>query len=110
MVTDDVDDARVRLLGVMQVGETIAQSWSQVQERAGGLAGNAIVAVRSAGHYTFEQSEHAAHAWDAVQRRYEVHLRSARICKAHVDAFINKRVYQTFGAVHLIPLGCECKQ
>jgi hypothetical protein len=62
MFADDVDDARARLLRVVQVGQAIGQARAQVQQRRRRALGHAVVAVGRAGDHTLEQAEHATHA------------------------------------------------
>src|SRR6476660_5330240 len=45
VVADDVDDRNLALAGIVQVGESIAEPASQMQQRGGGLAGHARVAI-----------------------------------------------------------------
>ena len=102
MIAHDIDHGRARALGVMQVGQAIAQARPQVQQRGGGLVGHARITVGGAGHDTFEQAQHAAHVRLAIQRRHKVHLGRARIGKADVHIVGKKGIAKTVSAVHRV--------
>ncbi|KAG1529950.1 hypothetical protein G6F50_017649 [Rhizopus delemar] len=72
VVTHDVDHGGAGALGVVQVGQAIAQARAQVQQRGGRLVGHARVAVGRARHHAFEQAQHATHLGLAIQRRDKV--------------------------------------
>jgi hypothetical protein len=64
------------------------------------------VTIGGAGHDAFKQAEDAAHAVDPVERGDKMHLRRARVGKAHLDPAADQRAHQAFRAVHLVsPLG-----
>ena len=100
MVADDVDDGRLRLARVVQVGEPVAETGPEVQQRGRGPIGHAPVAVGRAGRDAFEEREHAAHLGHGVERGHEVHLRGAGIHEAGVDAARDQRADERLGAVH----------
>ena len=100
VLADDVDDAGRGLLGVVQVGDAVAETGTEMQQRRGRRALHAVVAVGGAGHHAFEQAEHAAHAVDAIERGNEVHFRSARVGETHVHLARDQRSHQTFRTVH----------
>ena len=81
MLADDVDDAGMRLLGVVQIGEAVGEAGPEMQQRRGRRALHAEIAVGSTGYHALEQAEHAAHALHPVQRGNEMHFRSAGIGK-----------------------------
>src|SRR5260221_13523839 len=64
---------------------------------------HAEITVRGTGDHAFEQSQHAAYARDAVQRRDEMQFRSARIGEADIDAASQQGFDETFCAVHFPP-------
>ncbi len=74
VVADDVDDRRVRLAGVVQVGEAVAQPRPEVEQRRRGAAGHAGVAVGGAGGDALEERQHAPHLGHVVEGGDEVHL------------------------------------
>ena len=100
MLADDVDDAGMRLLGVVQVGDRIAEPRPQMQQGRRRPPGHAPVAVRRARHHALEQAEHGAHAVHAVERRHEMHLGRAGIGEADIDPAAHQRRDKAFRAVH----------
>ena len=100
VLAHDVDDRRVGLLRVVQVGEPVAEAGAGVQQGGRRLPGHAAIAVRGAGHHALEQAQHAPHAVDAIQRRAEMHLRGAGIGEAGIDAARQQRPRQALGPVH----------
>ena len=100
MVADDVDDRRVRLAGVVQVGEPVAESWTEMEQRRGGPFGHAGVAVGGTGGDSLEEGEHAAHLGHVVEGSDEVHLGRAGVHEAHVDATVDQRADQRLCADH----------
>ncbi len=102
VLADDIHDARARLLRVVQIGKTVAEAGSEVEQRRRGLPGHAVVTVGRTRHHAFEQSQHAAHAFDLVERRHEMHLGRPGIGEADLNAVRYQRAYETFSAVHRI--------
>jgi hypothetical protein len=85
---------------VVQVGQAIGQTRTQMQQRGGGLSCHATVAVGCASDHAFEQAKDGAHAIHRIERRHEMHLRRARIAKTHLHATRHQRAQQTFRTVH----------
>ena len=105
VLADDVDDAGVGLLGVVQIGQAVGEAGPEMQKRRSGCALHAVIAVGGAGHHALEQAEHAAHPLDPVQCGDEMHLRGAGIGEADIHAACDQRPHQTFRTVHgLVPL------
>ena len=100
MLADDVDDAGMGFLGVVQVGEAIGETGTEVQQRRGRRALHAEIAVGSPRHHPLEQAQHAAHTLDPIERGNEMHLGSAGIGEAHVNAARHQGPHQTFRTVH----------
>ena len=100
MLADDVDDAGIRFLGVVQIGKAIGEAGAEMQQRRCRRALHAEIAVRGTGHHALEQAEHAAHALDPVKRCDKMHLGGAGIGEADVNAARNQRPHQTFRTVH----------
>ena len=100
MLADDVDDAGMRLLGVVQVGKAVGETGAEMQQRRGRRALHAEIAVGRPGHHALEQAEHAAHALDAIERCDEMHLGGAGIGEADVDPARDQGPHQTFRTVH----------
>ena len=103
MLADHIDDARPRLLGVVQVGGAIGEARTEMQQRGRRPADHAVVAVGRAGGDAFEQGEHAAHAVGPVEGRHEVHFGCAGIGQAKVDAAIDQGGDQVVGAGPRVP-------
>jgi hypothetical protein len=103
VLAHDIDDARARLLGVVQVGGGIGETGAEMQQGRGRLVGHTVVAVGRAAAHAFEQAEHAAHALDPVERTDEMHLRGAGIGEADFDAALHQGPNQTFRSVHRRP-------
>jgi hypothetical protein len=101
VVADDVDDRRAGLAGVVQVGEAVAQPRPEVQQRGGRAPRHAAVAVGRAGGDALEKREHAAHLGHGIECGDKVHLRSARVHEARVDAAIDERADQGLPTVHV---------
>ena len=100
VLADDIDDAGMRLLGVVQVGKAVGEAGPEMQQRRGRRALHAEIAVGRARHHALEQAEHAAHALDAIQRRDEMHLGGAGIGETDVDPARDQGPHQTFRTVH----------
>ena len=102
MIADDVDHARGRLVGVVDVGEPVGEARPEMQQGRGRVVGHAVIAVGGAGHDALEQPQDAAHAVDPVERRDKMHLRGAGVREAHIDAAADQGPHQAFRAVHPI--------
>jgi hypothetical protein len=100
VLADDVDDRRVGLLRVVQVGRRVGEAGTEMEQGAGRLVEHAGVAVGRSRHDAFEQAEDAAHAVDLVQRGDEMHFRRAGIGETDVDLVLDQRPDQTFRTVH----------
>ena len=86
--------------GIVQVGQTVAEAGTEVEEHGGRAALDPRVAVGGTGGDALEQSEHAAHVGNRVERRDEVHLRRPGIHEAGVDAAGDERADERLGPVH----------
>ena len=100
MLADDIDDAGLRFLGVVQIGKPIGKAWAEMQQRRGRRALHAEIAVGRTRHHAFEQPQHAAHALDAIERGDKMHLGGAGIGEADVHAARDQGPHQTFRTVH----------
>jgi len=98
VVADHVDHRGEGALRVVQVGQAVGQPGAGVQQRASGTRGHARISVGCTCDDALGQAQHAAHAWLAVQRGHEVHLRSAGIGKAMVHALREQGVAEQVGA------------
>jgi len=70
-----VDDAGTRPLGVVQVGQPVAQSRTQMKQRGGWLFRHTVVAVSSTCHHPLKETQDAAHAGRAIQGGDKMHFR-----------------------------------
>ncbi len=100
MIADDVDHRLPRLLGVMDVGDGIAEAWTQMQQCGCWLFGHARVAICCTRRDAFEQAQHAAHAIDPIERRHEMHFRRAGVGEGDIDAAADHRPHEAFSAIH----------
>ena len=103
VLAHDVDDAGTCLFGVVQVGGGIGEARAEMQQGRGRLVGHAVVAIGGAAADAFEQAEHAAHAFDAVEGPDKMHFRGARIGEAYLDATLHQGPNQTLRSVHHFP-------
>ncbi|MFK4661523.1 hypothetical protein ABIF76_002377 [Bradyrhizobium ottawaense] len=100
MLADDVDDAGIGLLGVVQIGKAVGEAWAEMQQRRGRRALHAEIAVRCTGHDALEQAEHAAHAGHAVESCDKMHLGGAWVGEADIHPTLDHRPHQAFRTVH----------
>ena len=100
VIADDIDHRRIAALGVVDIGETVGETGSCVQQGSCRLVGHARIAVGRARDHALEQAEHAAHLRLAVERGDEMHFRCAGIGEADVDAARQQGVAQSVSAVH----------
>ena len=100
LVTDDIDHRRMRAARVVHVGDAVGEARPAMEQRRGGLAGHARVAVGAAGHHDFGHAEDAAHALDLVERGDEMHFRRAGIGETGINAAGEQRAHKAFGAIH----------
>ena len=56
VLADDIDDAGVRLLGVVQIGKAIGEARTQMQQGGGRPSQHAVIAVGRARHHALEQA------------------------------------------------------
>src|SRR5262245_28804288 len=85
MVTDDVDHAAHRPVGIVDVGRTVDEARAEMEERRCRLVAHPVIPVGGAGHDALEEAQHAAHPVDPVKRGDKMHLRRAGIGKTHLD-------------------------
>jgi hypothetical protein len=100
VLADDVDHPGAGALGVVDVGQAIGETGTQVQQRRSRLVAHPVPAIGRPSSHALEQAQHALHS-GIFQRRQEVHFRRARVGEADLDALVGKRVHKAFGAVHL---------
>ena len=100
MVADHDHHRHVRTPGVVQVGQAVAQSRTEVQQDRGGLIGHSGISVGRTGGHTLKQSEDTSHLGHGVQGCDEVHLRCSRVGEADPHPVVDKGGQQCLGAVH----------
>ena len=61
MLADDIDDRYLRSARVVQIGETVGETRTQMQQSASRFPRHARVAVCGSRDHAFEESEHATH-------------------------------------------------
>ena len=86
VVPYDVDDRRMGLASVMQIGDPVAQTGAGVQESRGRFPRHAGVAVGATGGNAFKQTKNRRHLRHGVQGGHKVHLRCAGIHETGVHA------------------------
>jgi hypothetical protein len=101
MLADDIDDPRVCLLCIVQIGQPIGEAGAEMQQGGGRPSEHAVIAVGGTGHHALKQAQDTAHAGHLVQCGDEVHFRGARVGEADIHAPGNKRAHQAFRTVHL---------
>jgi hypothetical protein len=103
VIADDIDHRRMRPPGVVHVGDRVGETGPAVEQGGRRLSGHARIAVGAAGHHGLGHAENAAHPFDLVEGCDEVHLGSARVGEAGVDAAGEQGADEALGAVH----GCD---
>ena len=101
VIADDVDNRRRRPARIVQIGEAVGEAGAEMQQRRGRLAGDPAVAVGGAGRDALEQAQHAAQTRIGVERADQMHLGSAGIGEANLDATIDQRLRECLRAVHI---------
>ena len=71
MVAYDVDNRGLSPACIVQVCQTIAQSWSQMQQCSCGPVPHARVTICCACRHTFKQTEYASHFVGCIQSTNE---------------------------------------
>ena len=99
MVTDDVDDRRVRAPGVMQIRQPIGQAGTQVQQRQGRCARHTRITVGCACTHAFEKPKNRADAGHLVQRPHQGQLGRPGVGEADANAQCVRRIQQRPRAV-----------
>ena len=104
VVAHHVDDGRVGTTGVVEIGQSVGEAWSQVEQRHRRTPRHAAEPVGRTGADTFEEAEHGTNPRDSIQGNDERHLGRARVGEAHVDARVARGAHQAFGTVHDLPV------
>ena len=106
VIADHVDHRRMGAPCIMEIGEPVGETGSQMQESGGWLVGHSGVAIGGASDHALEEAEHAAHARLAVECRNEMHLGGSGIGEADVHVVREQHVTQAIGTVHVV-LACH---
>ena len=104
VIPDDINHWRAGFFRVVDIGQTVAQSWPQMCKRGRWHAGHAGIAVCRSGHHPLEQPKNATHFRIAVQSSHKMHFRGAGVGKANVHPGIHKGLYQTLGTTAVFTL------
>ncbi len=100
VIPDDSQQRGVRAARIVQVGQPVRQTRSEVQQCGGRLPGHPAEAVGRAGSHPLKQAQHAAHLGHCVQCRDEVHLRRTGVGEARRHAAADQRADDGLGSVH----------
>ena len=84
VLTDEINDWHVRPARVVQIGESVPETGTEMKQSACRFLSHAGVAVRGSGHNSFEQAQHASHFSDSIKSSNDMDFRRARVCKAGV--------------------------
>jgi hypothetical protein len=106
VIADHVDHRRMGASCIVEIGEPVGETGSQMQESGGRLVSHSGVAIGGAGDHALEKAEHAAHPRLAVECRHEVHLGGTGIGEADVHVVREQHVTQAIGTVHVV-LACR---
>ena len=68
VLADHVDDRYLRPAGVVQIRKAVAESGTEMQQRACRFLRHASISVGCASDHAFEQAQHAPHFWNPVKR------------------------------------------
>jgi len=90
---------RARPPRVVEIGDAVAETGAEVEQRRGRPVGHPPVAIGRAGGDALEQREHRPHARLVVERGDEVHLGRARVREADVDPGVDQGADQGVRAV-----------
>ena len=107
MLAHNIHHRRTRFPRIVKVRQTIRQPRPQMQQRGGGAARGARIAIRRAGTNTFKQAQHAPQFRHPVQSGHKVHLRRARVHEADVDSTRHQSPQQTFPTGHFETEHCQ---
>ena len=86
MITDDVEQRGPGATSVVEIGEAVALTRSEVQQDGCGPIGHSAIAISGSGGHALEEGEYPSHGGHIVEGGNEVHLRRAGIGEANFDA------------------------
>jgi hypothetical protein len=102
LVTDDIYHFCICPAGIVQVGDTVGETWSAVKQRYCRFPRHPRITVSTTGDNGLGHSEYAAHALNPIKSNDEMYFRGAGIGKANFNIGGNKGANQAFCAVHAI--------
>ncbi len=100
MVADHVHHRRAGSPRVVQVGQPVPQTRSEVQQGGRGTPCHSGVPVSCARRHALEEAEHRPHGRHIVERGHEMHFGGAGIGEADVDTRADESREHGTGAVH----------
>jgi hypothetical protein len=74
-----IDDGNTCTVGVMQIRESVGQTWPEMEQRACWLLHHARVPIRCTRYYSFEKAENTSHPRDLIEGGNDVDLGCAGI-------------------------------
>ncbi len=99
VITDNIHYRHFAFARVVQVGQAVTQTTTEMEQGGGGFIRHTGIAVGGTGGNAFEQCQHSAHARFAVERGNKVHFAGARVSKTDVDTGIRQGFHQSLCAV-----------
>ena len=100
VVAHEIDHARMRALGVVEVGKTVAHARPEMKQGRGRLARHAGIAISRTGANTLEEPQDRSHAADAVKARNQMHFRGPRIAETGLNTEIDQFTQHGFADIH----------
>ena len=101
MISHNVYDRCKCPPGVVQVGQPIAQSWPQMQQRGCGPPAHASVPVGGPRGDALKETEHAPHLRDFVKGTHRVNFGSTWIGKANGHVVVDQCLQHAVSAVQI---------
>jgi hypothetical protein len=86
VIADNIQHRRESATGIVQIGQAIGETHSQVKQAHGWLPRHPPIAIGSTSRHVFMQAEDTAQAWHRIQSHYQGQLRGARISKTDFNA------------------------
>ena len=94
VIAHHVENRRSGALRVVQVGHAVGKARAEVQQIERGFVSHTTIAIGSARHHAFKETQHRADTRLLVERGHQLHFRGARIGKAGVDAVFRQSIDQ----------------
>jgi hypothetical protein len=100
MVSDQVDDWATRSSGIVQIGNTVGQTRTQMQQSGRRFTQHPAVTVGSTSANSLKQRQNRPYCIVAINGLNQMHFRRTRICETDFNAAFNQRPQQTFSSIH----------